>query len=517
MSPSDTPGTGAQETIVEVARALTSVLDFDRLIEVILDTAIHELSAEMGILVLLDPAGDPEIRTARNFEEKSLPEEQVQASRKVLRDVTGSGESVLITDALSDPNWSSESIQDLALRSICCVPLTIRSTVAGALYLENRRVAGIFGPAEQKYLEAIASLAAIALDNARLYQEVEVKKEALKEENAMLKIALREPERFEGFIGSSPGMQKVFHLIRRVADSRVNVLVRGESGTGKEMVGRTIHDLSPRREGPFVQVNCAAIPETLLESEFFGIARGTATGVDARMGRFEQADGGTLFLDEIGDMGLTLQAKILRVVQERVFERVGGREPISVDVRIVAATNKNLEQAVAEGTFREDLFFRLNVVPIVLPPLRERRSDVPALADLFLHRFAEENGRPARSFSREARDCLMAHSWPGNVRELENAVAQAVILSEGTRIETHDLPPAIRDAHMPAAAAGEAPAHDGPRTLEDAAAEAERKAILAALAEVDWNRQAAADRLSVSRVTLYKKMKRYGIESDAAS
>jgi Nif-specific regulatory protein len=493
------------ENILEIARALTSILDFEHLLEVILDTAIRQLRAEMGILVLLNDEAEPEIRTARNFQEMNLPEDQVQMSRKVLRDVTRTGQPACITDALSDPNWISESVQDLALRSICCVPLVVRGQVAGALYLENRRVAGIFGAAEQKFMEAIASLAAIALDNARLYQEVERNREALKDENAQLRIALRQPQHFEGFIGTSPAMQRVFHLIRRVADSRANVLIRGESGTGKEMVARTIHHWSPRKDGPFIQVNCAAIPETLLESEFFGMTRGTATGVDARMGRFEQADGGTLFLDEIGDMGMSLQSKILRVVQERVFERVGGRESISVDVRIVAATNKNLETAVAQGAFREDLFFRLNVVPIVLPPLRERLSDVPALAELFLARFAEENSRRARRFSRPALDLLMAHSWPGNVRELENVVAQAVILSEGAIIETHDLPAALRESGP-----GDG-GRSGGRTLDDVVGAAEKSLIEQTLEEHAWNRQSAAAALKVSRVTLYKKMKRYKI------
>ncbi|HEX7878618.1 MAG TPA: sigma 54-interacting transcriptional regulator, partial [Candidatus Eisenbacteria bacterium] len=486
-----------------VARSLTAIRDFDHLLDVVLDTAIRELSAEMGILVLLNAAGEAVNRAARNFAEESLPEDQVQVSRKVLRNVVESGKPACITDALSDPDWISESVQGLSLRSILCVPLVLRDGVGGALYLENRRVAGIFGPREQRYLEAIASLAAIGLDNAHLYAELENRREALQDENARLKIALGTPENFEGFVGGAPAMQRIFHLLKRVADSKVNVLIRGESGTGKGLVARRIHELSPRRDGPYVEVNCAAVPETLLESEFFGVAKGTATGVDARVGRFEQASGGTIFLDEIGDMSLVLQAKILKAVQERIVERVGGRGPTTVDVRIVAATNKNLEEAVAKGEFREDLFFRLNVVPIVLPPLRDRMSDVPALADFFLKRHAKENDRAARGFTRAAMDLFMAHTWPGNVRELENAVAQAVVLSEGTRIETHDLPPSLRDGGR----------KGGPRTLDDATAHAEKDLIVAALEEHGWSRQVAAKALGVSRVTLYKKMKRYGIEA----
>jgi transcriptional regulator with GAF, ATPase, and Fis domain len=502
----DARGGSDVDTLVEVARALTAIRDFDHLLEVVLDTAIRELRAEMGLLVLLDEAGEPRVRTARNMAEESLTGDQATASRKVLRNVIESGAAACITDALSDPAWSSESVQGLALRSILCVPLPVRGSVGGALYLENRRAAGIFGPREQRYLEAIASLAAIGLDNARLYAEADSRREALQDENARLKMALSEPENFEGFVGRSPAMQRILHLVRRVADSRVNVLVRGESGTGKGMLARRIHELSPRKGGPFVEVNCAAVPETLLESEFFGVAKGTATGVEARIGRFEQADGGTLFLDEIGDMGLPLQAKILRAVQDRVIERVGGREPIHVDVRIVAATNKNLEEAVARGLFREDLFFRLSVVPIALPPLRERMSDVPALADFFLRRHAEENNRSAGGFTRAAIDLLMAHSWPGNVRELENVVAQAVILSEGDRIESHDLPPALRDG-------GRGGPGGRARTLDEAAAVAEKDLIQAALEDHGWSRQTAARALGVSRVTLYKKMKRYGIEA----
>lgn len=504
------PGISPQ-TLLEIARSLTAVSDYEEVLATILDTAIRQLKAEMGILVLQNPEGELEAAVARNFEEKNLSESEVQMSRGVLRRVTTSGESACVTDAMHDQRFSgSESVQDLALRSILCVPLRVRGAVAGALYLENRSVAGIFGEPEKLFLEAIAALAAIGLDNARLYEELNRRGEALSEENARLRIALREPQHFEGFIGKSPAMQRVFHLIRRVADSRANVLVRGESGTGKELVARTVHDLSPRHSGPFIQVNCAAIPETLLESEFFGIARGTATGVDARMGRFEQADGGTLFLDEIGDMGMSLQAKILRVVQERVFERVGGRESIKVDVRLVAATNRNLEAAVADGSFRQDLFFRLNVVPLVLPPLRERMSDVPALAELFLERFARENNRGCRGYTRAAMERLMSWHWPGNIRELENVVAQAVILSEGGRIETHDLPAEIREPRGGMETGGR-------ESLDAATAAAERKVIAAVLEEHGWNRVESAAALGVSRVTLYKKMKRYGIAPGGAS
>jgi DNA-binding NtrC family response regulator len=318
-------------------------------------------------------------------------------------------------------------------------------------------------------------------------------------------------ERLGGMLGASEAMQEVFRTIRRVADSRSTVLVRGESGTGKELAARAIHDLSPRADAPFVAVNCAGIPETLIESELFGHERGAFTDArERRIGRFEQASGGTLFLDEIGELAPGVQAKLLRALQERRIDRVGGSQPIEVDVRVVAATHRDLERDVAEGRFRADLFYRIHVVPLDLPPLRERREDVRRLAEHFLARARSEVGRGPLRFSRAALAALERYAWPGNVRELANAVERAVALAEGEVIDCGDLPEAI------VRAARSEELRDAVRAgelgFEDATAGFERDLILDALERAGWNQTRAAELLHITRRVLKLKMDRHGVK-----
>jgi len=307
---------------------------------------------------------------------------------------------------------------------------------------------------------------------------------------------------FEGMVGDCPAMQAVFQTIRRVAPSDAPVLILGESGTGKEMVARAIHRRSPRRDGPFVAINCGAIPENLLESELFGHERGAFTGAVAqRKGRFEMAEGGTLFLDELGELPLPLQVKLLRFLQEQTIERVGGRELIPVNTRIIAATNTDLKQALQTGRFREDLYYRVAVVVIQLPPLRDRGDDVVLLARTFLRRFATEARRsPMPHFSAAALRALQRHDWPGNVRELENRIRRAVIMAEGKTISPTDL-----ELVDPGEGAM-------PRTLREIRDAAERSAILSALRRHQWRIAPAAEELGVSRPTLYELMNRLGIQ-----
>ncbi|MCS7090394.1 MAG: PEP-CTERM-box response regulator transcription factor [Verrucomicrobiota bacterium] len=314
--------------------------------------------------------------------------------------------------------------------------------------------------------------------------------------------AIRGNEGFEGMLGDCPGMQAVFQTVRRVAPSDVPVLILGESGTGKEMVARAIHRRSARRDGPFVPINCGAIPENLLESELFGHERGAFTGAIAqRKGRLEMAEGGTLFLDELGELPLPLQVKLLRFLQEQTIERVGGRELITVNARVIAATNADLKKAMEAGRFREDLYYRVAVVVIQLPPLRERGDDVVLLARTFLRRFATETNRmPAPHFSPAALRALQRHDWPGNVRELENRVRRAVIMAEGKMITAEDL-----ELSDPGEAAGL-------RTLREIREAAERSAILSALRRHHWRVAPAAQELDVSRPTLYELMNRLGIQ-----
>jgi len=308
---------------------------------------------------------------------------------------------------------------------------------------------------------------------------------------------------FQNMLGTSAPMRAVFDSIRKVAPSDVPVLLLGESGTGKEMAARAIHDYSSRKLEPFIPINCSAIPETLLESELFGHEKGAFTGAHAqRKGRFEAADGGTLFLDEIGEIPLPLQVKLLRFLQEQCIERVGGRQPITIDTRIITATNADLKKGMADGTFREDLFYRLAVCKVLLPPLRDREDDIRLLAQFFLHRYAEQAGKPGLTFDPDAVRAISRYSWPGNVRQLENCVRRAVIMTEGKRLN-------IRDLDLPAAAPGGSAV-----SLKDAREQLEREMILAALRKHAGKIAPTAMELGVSRPTLYDLMDKLGIVKD---
>ncbi len=336
-------------------------------------------------------------------------------------------------------------------------------------------------------------------EKAELLIDKLVEHQRLIEENISLHQRLEERYRFENIIAKSPKMQRVVELIKVVAKSNATVLITGDSGTGKELVARAIHSQSYRRDKPFIAVSCAALPESLLESELFGHEKGAFTGAYAqKKGKFEAANRGTLFLDEIGEMSANIQVHLLRVLEEKEFTRVGGNELIKVDVRVISATNKDLKKAVANGEFREDLYYRLNVVTIELPPLRERKEDIPLLAQHFLKKFAVENQKEITDFSPEATDFLLKYDWPGNVRELENAIERAVILAKDSCIDIADLPQENRLL-----------AHSPPRG--ESLREVEKNHILNVLNETGGNYSEAARILGISRATLYNKIKEYGI------
>jgi DNA-binding NtrC family response regulator len=330
-----------------------------------------------------------------------------------------------------------------------------------------------------------------------------VSQQMLVRENAVLRQALKQEYRFRDLLSKSPAMQAVFELAKTAARSNSTILVLGESGTGKEVLARAIHAESPRTGGPFVAISCAALTETLLESELFGHEKGSFTGaISRRKGKFEAAHGGTLFLDEVGDIGPKLQLDLLRVLEERKLHRVGGNEPIEVDVRIIAATNRDLRKAAAEGKFREDLFYRLNVIPILIPPLRQRREDVPLLVESFVERLAVEMKKRLDGVSPDAMSALMAHDWPGNVRELRNVLERGAVVATGTVIQLADL-------GLPTK--GDAPARAGTlASLE----EVEKRHIAAVLAHTGGNVSQSARILAIDRVTLYNKMRKYGIRRD---
>ncbi|MCX7867984.1 sigma-54-dependent transcriptional regulator [Limisphaera sp. VF-2] len=330
----------------------------------------------------------------------------------------------------------------------------------------------------------------------------------LEAENVALHQQLDQRYGLEHLVGESPAMKEVFEIVRQVAPTRATVLLLGESGTGKEVIARAIHQLSPRARMPMVIVHCAALSPTLLESELFGHEKGAFTGAhERRIGRFEQAQGGTLFLDEIGEIDATLQIKLLRFLGERTFERVGSNKTLTADVRLIAATNKDLAQMVRAGTFREDLYFRLRVVEIHLPPLRERKEDIPLLAHRFLQEFARENNKPVRDFTLDAMEALLQYSWPGNVRELRTAIEHAVVLCRGDRITARDLPASVRGGSTtPPAPTGLLSRPN--LTLK----EVEKELILRALQETGGNRTLAAKKIGISRRTLHRKLRQYQIE-----
>jgi two-component system, NtrC family, response regulator AtoC len=347
----------------------------------------------------------------------------------------------------------------------------------------------------------------VNLDELELVIARALKSRHTEEEVANLREQVSEKYGLENIVGQSPVMGQVFDIVQQAAPTRATVLITGETGTGKELIAHALHNLSPRKSGAFVPVHAAALSSTLLESELFGHEKGAFTGaMERRIGRFEMADGGTLFLDEVSEIDPAIQVKLLRFLEERAFERVGGSKTIHVDVRLVAATNKDLKKLVSEGKFRDDLFYRLSVVTVDLPPLRDRRDDIPLLISAFIRQCSAENGKPMREITQEAVNMLMAYDWLGNVRELRNTIEQMVVLSRGERLTLRDVPASIRAGADLTKVAGARPGVT--MTVE----EAERQLIVQALKEMNGNRTRAASRIGMSRRTMHRKLKKYGLE-----
>ncbi|TMA26460.1 MAG: GAF domain-containing protein [Deltaproteobacteria bacterium] len=415
------------------------------------------------------------------------------------------GDAVVVRAGSSRPGPQEFAVQrgeqprlDLRLvRLVCCLPLTVRDHRLGTLNV-GRLSGEPFTDEEVDLLAAVANQVAFAVENSFAFAEIAALKDRIAAENVYLQEEIRTGRNFEDLIGEAPAFRRVLETVETVAPTESTALIRGETGTGKELIARAIHERSERKDRAFAKVNCAAIPTGLLESELFGHERGAFTGAIAqRVGRFELAHRGTLFLDEVGDIPIDLQPKLLRVLQEREFERLGSTRTVHVDVRLVAATNRDLEEMVEAGTFRRDLYYRLNVFPIQLPPLRERRDDIPHLVRYLTHRLARQIHKRIDSIAADAMAALTAYHWPGNVRELENVIERAVILTRG-----HVLQVPLADLRAPA------PAGEG--TLEAA----EREAILRALGEARWvigGAEGAAARLGMKRTTLQSRMRKLAI------
>jgi Nif-specific regulatory protein len=387
--------------------------------------------------VVLRAAKGPYDEEAK-FIEKSSETTRFKIGESIAGYVARHGKSMLIQDVLSEERFLKDKKSKVEIRSLICIPLVVGERVIAVLNLSHN-VPEAFNEEKERILAIIANSSAAALENTRLYERLRESRDKLAQENIDLKNELLKKFSTKNIIGASRNFTDILKKVEKVSGVDVNVLITGESGTGKELIARTLHYNSSRAEYSLVAVNCAALPETLLESELFGIEKGVATGVERRVGKFELAHGGTIFLDEIGDMSLSTQSKILRVLQEREMQRVGSSETIKLNVRVISATNKNLEEAIKKGEFREDLYYRLKVVEIHIPPLRQRTEDIPLLANFFLRNAIKKYDVGEKWFSQDALNLLVNAPWKGNVRELENIVEQAVILSHGEVIGPNDL------------------------------------------------------------------------------
>jgi len=401
-------------------------------IEALLDAVIDVVHANKGFIILLRD-GDPTIAAARNVDQETIPDAVTQLSDSILRRCIDSRQPLIVSDAVNDTMFhSSESVLNLQLSSVMVAPLIAQGQLLGLIYVGNDNVVNLFEQSSLDILTVFAGQASLILQNAILLDQLTTDRDRMAEE--------LDAQRFGDIIGSCPSLLQVFRRVEKVAVADISVLITGETGTGKELIAHELHRRSNRAEKPFVVVNCGAIPENLMESELFGHVRGAFTGaVATRQGSFQAADSGTLFLDEIGEMPLSLQVKLLRALQEREVVKVGDTKPQSVDIRIVAATNRDLEACIKEGTFREDLYYRLNVVNLHLPPLRERGDDVVLLAKFLLKKYAAEFGAAVKGFTPKALEEMRNYDWPGNVRQLENRIKKAIVLADKTLIGVDDL------------------------------------------------------------------------------
>ncbi|WP_394842648.1 sigma 54-interacting transcriptional regulator [Pendulispora brunnea] len=504
----DTPLAGVRK-LFEFSEKLMTQKSLDELLETMLDAVLEVTGGEKGLILLLDDAfgaapasaagteGEKEktdgkrplVRASRHIRREAMNNAPNLVSDSIVRKVLETGRPVIVSDALSDAQFgSSESVLALRLSSVMCAPLVAQGHVIGAMYVGNDRVKGLFERSQLDVLSIFAGQASLILQNAMLLSALRADKDRL---SAELK-----DKRFGEIIGVCPSMMEVFRKLQKVATTDISVLITGETGTGKELIAREVHRRSNRASHPFVVINCGAIPENLIESELFGHVKGAFTGaVASRPGKFQVADKGTLFLDEIGELPLNLQVKLLRALQERVVFRVGDSRPEKVDIRIVAATNRILEEEIRAGRFREDLYYRLNVVNIYLPPLRERGDDVLIIAKALLSKYADELSSKIVGFTPQALAAIKKHAWPGNIRQLENRIKKALVLCEKTLLGPEDLD-LIENAENPIL------------PLEKAKEEFQRKYVLEVLERNNGNRTQTARDLGVDPRTIFRYLER---------
>jgi transcriptional regulator with GAF, ATPase, and Fis domain len=524
--PSSASADNKWKRLARINKRLNSEIRLKPLLETILDTLLDLTGATRGFILIKGKEGKYTVKAARNIDESGLPGGRRDFSSSIVEEVVETGRPLITIDAAADERFDAlRSVHDLDLKSVLCVPLLERGQVTGAVYVDNPYSSAIFSGEDVEMVMDFADQAAIALENARLMAENRRRELRIERLNRKLERALKRqqielrglretidrslppdagtPGRYREIVGDSEPMRRLFNMLDRIIDSDLPAVVVGESGTGKELVARAIHFYGPRKRGPFVTENCGAIPDTLLESVLFGHMKGAFTGADRdRPGLFEVASSGTLFLDEISSMSQTMQTKLLRTLQEGVIRPLGGSEEKQVDVRIIAASNRDLAALVREGSFREDLYYRMNVVSVEVPPLRDRSEDIPPLVDHFITKHAKE-GKVEVSPDAMAR--LMAYDWPGNVRELENEIMRTLVLG-GDVIDAEIVLP---DRDLQAARAVAASAAD--LDLKSQVDRLERTLIRKALRQSGGNQSAAARTLGISRYGLIKKMRRLGV------
>jgi Nif-specific regulatory protein len=499
--------------LYEISHTMASTLDFKSVSNQILEVLSKKLDMNRGTVTLLDKkTGQLSIEAAHGLTKEEISRGKYKIGEGVTGKVVEKGEPMIIPDIGKEPLFLNRTRArgdiDRQNISFICIPVKMKGETLGVLSVDR-----LFKDDDISFEEDVRLLTIVASligQNLKIYQMIERDKEKLLEENRELQSELKGKYKLENVVGTSKSMVEIYKAVQKVAPTRTTIIIRGESGTGKELIARAIHYNSPRVGKPFIKVSCAALPETLLESELFGHEKGSYTGASEMVkGRFELADGGTLFLDEIGELSTATQVKLLRVLQEKKFERVGGTKTFSVDVRIITATNRNLEKAIAEGKFREDLYYRLNVVPIFLPPLRERKEDIPLLLTHFLDKYNEEN-KAHHKMPPEVMARLVNYHWPGNVRELENTIERMAVMAKGNELTLEDipLPLDLASSHPPPSEpASFLPAPSSGSTLADM----EKMKVMEAMEQSGGVQAKACKYLGITPRQLGYKLKKYKI------
>ncbi len=503
-----------QKALLQILEAINSEKNLEKLLQLILDTAIQLIRAERGFLLV------KKMKMARNFDQEDISEEH-KISQKIADSVLETGMGLRTNNAQMDQRVSLySSVQEFQLLSILCYPLMVKGKTVGVIYLDNRLVEGHFSQEDFDLFALFAEQAAIAIENARLHNKLTRKAKKISNDNEFLRtqVDLQSKEmeilrcsldwknssyKYSEMYSKSESMQQVFDLIEKIKDTQFPILIQGESGTGKELIAQAVHFMGKYAPQKFVSENCAAISESIFEAELFGYEKGAFTGANQiKKGLFEEAEGGTLFLDEVGELPLLVQKKLLRTLAEKTIRRVGGRETIPINVRIVTATNRNLQEMVNDGEFREDLFYRLNMVSIELPPLRERKEDIPLLIEHFLGEISQLTGEKVKRASPELMAVLLSYNWPGNIRQLQNEIYRLAILCE-KELLSGQLSPEVK---------GQKKISRKVKNLPDLINQVEKDEIAKALSLSDNNKSKAAQLLGLTRFSLQRKMEKHGIE-----